>query len=53
MDVHHASRNCTVPAKVHGHIADRDRHGIAIDHHQAPLRVHDQAGAVIVALGDP
>ena len=53
MDVHHAPRNLHGAGEGHRHVADRHRHGVAIDHHQAPLRIHDQAGAVIVALGDP
>ncbi len=34
------------------HITQRYRHGVAIDHHQTALGIHQQSGAVIVAFTD-
>ena len=34
------------------HVAHGDGHGVAIDDHQPACRIHHQAGAAIVALGD-
>ena len=34
------------------HVADRHRHGVAVDDDQAALGVDDEAGAVVVAVGD-
>ena len=35
------------------HIAQGERHRVAVHHHQAMLRVDDEAGAVIILLGHP
>ena len=52
MHVHHPPGYLHGAGESDGDVPDRHRHGVAVDDHQAALRIDDQPGAVVVALGD-
>ncbi len=52
MDVDDASGHLHGAGESNLHIADTHRHRISIDDDETALRVHDEAGSVIVALGN-
>ena len=47
----HLARHLDRAVEGDAHVAHGDGHGVAVDHHQAPLGVHDESGAVVVLLG--
>ncbi len=52
MHVDHLAGNLQRSTEGQPHVTQRKRHGVAVGNHQAALGIHDQSGAVVVAVAD-
>ena len=52
VDVLHLAGDLQRTGEGDAHVAQRHRHGVAVHHHPATLRIRDHAGPVVVAVAD-